>query len=379
MTTLKEEVKEVLEDKKNNNFKQLLADAQYTKFPKKGDLVNGEILSVSRSLVRINFPYLNTGVVRGEELYESPEFSNLKIGSNVEATIVSLENENGEMELSFREAGQKKSWDILFDLLKEGKTVEVKIKDANRGGLIIMLDSVPGFLPVSQLNPEHYPRVAGGDKNKILERLKSYIGQGFLVKIFDVNQKEDKLIVSEKAAWEDEKRGLLNSYKIGAVVEGAITALTDFGAFIRFDEVEGLIHISEIAWQRLDHPRDVLKVGEKVKAEIIQIEGSKIFLSIKKLMKDPWENINEKYAVGQKVKGTVLKVNPFGLFVELDKDIHGLAHISSFENISGKEISSLIKEGEKLEFEIISIEPANHRLGLKLSSPEEVLKKKNKE
>lgn len=369
MTTLKEEIKGVMEDKKNNNFKQLIADAQFTKVPKIADLVKGEVLSVSRSLVRINFPGFRTGVVRGEELYESPDFVNLKPGDEVEATILSLENENGEMELSFKEAGSRKSWESLAGLLKEGKIVQVKIKDANRGGLMVGLDSVSGFLPVSQLNPEHYPRVAGGDKNRILERLKSYIGQMFSVKVLDINEKENKLIVSEKAAWEEEKRSMLSSYKVGDIVEGTITALTDFGAFVKFDEVEGLIHISEIAWQRLDHPKDILKVGEKIKAEIIQIEGAKIFLSMKKLTQDPWEGIKERYGLGQQVKGKVLKVNPFGLFVELDKDIQGLAHVSSLGELNPK-------EGDTLDFEIISIEPAKHRLGLKLSGQEEPHQKK---
>ncbi|HPV70565.1 MAG TPA: S1 RNA-binding domain-containing protein [Candidatus Magasanikbacteria bacterium] len=365
MSTLKEEVKGVMEDKKNNNFKQLIADAQFTKVPKKGDLVKGEVLSVSRSLVRINFPGFKTGVVRGEELYQSPDFLNLKPGDEVEATILDLETEDGEMELSFKEAGARKSWDNLAGLLKENKVVQVKIKDANRGGLMVMLDSVAGFLPVSQLNPEHYPRVAGGDKNKILEKLKSYIGEMFSVKVLDANEKDAKLIVSEKAAWEDEKKSMLSSYKVGDIVEGTITALTDFGAFVKFEEVEGLIHISEIAWQRLDHPRDVLKVGQKVKAEIIQIEGAKIFLSIKKLIADPWTDIEKRYAVGQKVSGTILKINPFGLFVELDKDIHGLAHASSLGE------SKTVKEGDTLDFEIISIEPAKHRLGLKLAGTAE--------
>ncbi len=333
-------------------------------------LVKGTVLSVSRSLVRINFEDLNTGVVRGEELYLSADYLELKPGDEIEATIVSMENENGEMELSFKEAGARKSWDHILDLLRKGAVIDVKIKEANRGGLLVMVESVPGFLPVSQLNPEHYPRVAGGDKGKILEKLKSYIGQAFKAKIIDANQKDEKLIVSEKAAWEDEKKSLLISYKVGDIVEGIITALTDFGAFIKFDEVEGLIHISEIAWQRLDHPRDVLKVGDKVKAEIIQIDGAKIFLSMKKLQDDPWAGINEKYKVGQIVKGKVLKVNPFGLFVELDTEIHGLAHLSGLGKVSPKDI----KENEEMDFEIISIEPGKHRLGLKLPSAKEETK-----
>ncbi|MBI5731900.1 MAG: S1 RNA-binding domain-containing protein [Candidatus Magasanikbacteria bacterium] len=375
MTTLKEKVEEEIKDRKANDFKQLINDSQFTKVPKKGEMVKGFVLSVNRSLVRIDFPGLKTGVVRGEELYESPDYLNLKSGDEIDATVIELENENGEMELSFKEAGQRKSWDALAALLKESRVVSVKIKDANRGGLLAVLDSVIGFLPVSQLSPEHYPRVAGGDKNKILERLRSYIGEDFNVKVIDVAERENKLIVSEKAAWEEEKKNLLNSYKVGDVVDGTITALTDFGAFVRFGEVEGLVHISEIAWQRLDHPRDVLKVGEEVKAQIIQIDGAKIFLSIKKLATDPWTKIEEKYAVGQKVKGKVIKVTPFGLFVELDKDIHGLAHLSGLGSLTSKELTDSVKEGEDLDFEIISLEPAKHRLGLKMLNWEAIVKK----
>lgn len=366
MSNLKETINEIMEEKKKNNLKQLLTDPAYVKVPKTGDIVKGAVISVSRSLVRINFDGFKTGVVRGEELYQSPEYTSLKVGDEVEATVVEMENENGEMELSFRAAGHRKAWDLAGDLIKAGTVISVRILDANRGGAMVAVNSLIGFLPVSQLSPEHYPRVTGGDKTKILEKLKTYVGQNFTVKVIDINEREDKLIVSERAVWDDAKKNLLSSYKVGDIVEGTISALTNFGAFIKFDEVEGLIHISEIAWQRIDHPKDILKVGDKVKAQIIQIEGAKIFLSIKRLVEDPWKKVNDKYQVNQKVQGKVLKVNPFGLFVELDPDIHGLAHVSSLGE-AGKNLSDIAKEGDTLEFEVISIEPNEHRLGLKLA------------
>ncbi|MEK7508541.1 MAG: S1 RNA-binding domain-containing protein [Patescibacteria group bacterium] len=368
MANLKDSIDELMEEKKKNNLKQLLTDPRFMKIPKKGDLIRGVVLSVSNSLVRIDFDGLKTGVVRGEELFEAPEYLNLKAGDEVEATIREMENENGEMELSFREAGHRKAWDTITGDLKVGKEVDVKILAANRGGLMISLNSLPGFLPVSQLSPEHYPRVIGGDKGKILEKLQSYINQMFHVKVIDADEKSEKLIVSERAVWDDAKKSLLTSYKVGDVADGVISALTNFGAFVKFDEVEGLIHISEIAWQRIDHPKDILKVGDKVKAQIIQIDGAKIFLSIKRLMDDPWKQVGDKYKVGQQVKGKVLKVNPFGLFVELDPDIHGLAHVSSLGDMANKDVGATVKEGDTLDFEIISIEPNDHRLGLKLAS-----------
>lgn len=366
MTTLTESLNQAMEERKKSDFKQLLNDPQFCHIPKMGDMVKGRVLSVSRSLVRLDLEGLRTGVVRGMELYQAPEYMNLKVGDEVEATIVELENENGEMEMSFRAVGHRKAWKNILNLQIEGNIISAKVKDVNRGGLMLMIDSLVGFMPVSQLGPEHYPRVPGGDKNKILEKLHSFIGQNLNVKIIDVDEKENKLIVSEKAVWEEEKKNLLGSYKVGDMVEGTVSALTDFGAFVKFDEVEGLVHISEIAWQRLDHPRDVLKVGDKVKAQIIQINGSKIFLSLKRLVEDPWKKVNEKYQVGQQVKGKVVKVNPFGLFVELDPEIHGLAHISSLPRDSSQDISTLAKISDILDFEIISLEPAEHRLGLKL-------------
>lgn len=369
MPSLSEAVDQQLADKQPKaDFKQLLSETQYTRVPKVGDVVRGKIIKVSRGEVKIDIDGLTIGVVRGEGLYnEAKEYAGLKVGNEVEATVLELENENGEMELSFREAGMRRAWDQALAALKEGRLIAAKVIDANKGGLILAVDSLTGFMPVSQLKPEHYPRVAGGDKIKILEALRHFLGQEFSVKVIDVNEREEKLIVSEKAVWEAEKQGLISGYAVGDIVEGAISALTNFGAFIRFDKVEGLIHISEIAWQRIDHPKDVLKAGDIVKAQIIQIDGPKIFLSIKRLTSDPWKGVSDKYKVGEEVKGKVLKVNPFGLFVELDPEIHGLAHVSELSNQPVGDVTAIAKPGDVLDFEIISIEPAEHRLGLRIA------------
>ncbi len=349
----------------------MLAEGNFINIPKVGDLIKGKIIDLSRSEIRVDIEGLTTGVVRGREFYdESHEYSDLKVGDEVEATVIELENENGEMELSFRFAGHKKAWDALNDLRVKGEIVQALITDANKGGLMVKVGKVPGFLPVSQLMPEHYPRVPGGDKGKILERLKSYVGQKFDVKIIDVSESDEKLIVSEKAGWEEKQKDVIASYKVGDVVEGKVTAVTDFGVFVEFgtDQLEGLVHISELAWQRIDDPASVVKVGEQIKAAIINVEGSKIFLSLKKLKDDPWKNVAAKYKVGQVVKGKVLKINPFGLFVELDPEIHGLAHVSE---LSDKPIASpaeVAKEGQEIDFKILSIEPEHHRLGLSVKA-----------
>lgn len=359
------------EVKKESEFKKLLEDKQYFNLPKIGDLVKGTVISATKNEVHVDLSGIATGLVRGKECYsESEACRNLKPGDEVEATVLELENENGEIELSFRYAGQQKAWKNIKEAEEGNKIIEALITDANKGGLMIKMGSTMGFLPVSQLSPEHYPRVPGGDKNRILEILKSYIGQKFEVKIIDAIENEDKLIVSEKAAWEETQKDVINRYKVGQMVEGVVTAVTDFGIFVEFDKLEGLIHISEIAWKRIDNPSDFVKVGQTIKAEIIGIENSKIFLSMKKLQKDPWEGIEKKYAIGQKVKGTVLKTNPFGLFVELDQDIHGLAHISQLSNKPINNIEEIAKIGEEIDFYVVSMDPKNHRLGLSLIKPE---------
>ncbi|MFC1598489.1 30S ribosomal protein S1 [Patescibacteria group bacterium] len=366
----KKEDKKTEDKKPISEFAKLIEDPKYLKFPKTGDVIKGEVINASKSEIRLDIDGIKTGIVRGRELYnESEEYGHLKLGDMVEATVIELENENGEIELSFRYAGQQKAWQTLRDLMKSQEVIPVKITDANKGGLMVKIGHVTGFLPVSQLIPEHYPRVEGGDKAKILERLKSYINQAFKVKVIDADEKEEKLIVSEKAAWEESQEKAVSKYKVGDKIKGKITAVTDFGAFVEFGEkMEGLVHISELAWQRIDDPRDVVKVSDKVEAEIIQIDSTKIFLSMKKLQKDPWEKVAERFKTGDLVKGTVIKANPFGLFVELDNDIHGLAHISELSDKPITNLDDIAKPGDKMEFKIISIEPKSHRLGLSLKA-----------
>lgn len=363
-----------------SDFQKLLEEGQYLNIPKVGDVITGKVISVGRREIRLDIEGIGTGVIRGKELFaESGEAGHLVLGDQVQATIIDRENENGEMELSFRFAGQQRAWEELRRLFSTGQTVKTKILEANKGGLIVRLQNITGFLPVSQLSPEHYPRVSGGDKSKILEKLKSLVNGDMDVRVLDVNEQEEKLIVSEKSVWEDEQKNVISQYKVGDIIEGDVTAVADFGAFVKFDALEGLVHISEIAWQRIDHPKDILSIGQRVKAEIIGIEGSKIFLSMKKLMKDPWADVHAKYHVGDLVEGTVLKVNPFGFFVELDPEIHGLAHVSELSEQPVEDVTTIGKPGDKLKFRVVSIEPNEHRLGLSVKAVDEEVWKKMEE
>jgi len=361
-------------EEKNTNQEDLyfakLIDGDAIVIPQVGEIIKGRVVSASKSEVKLDINGILMGIVRGPELYnEVEEFSSLKPGDEIEAAVIDTENERGELELSFRSVGQEKAWKKLRAAQANKETIKVKITDANKGGLISRYCQIDGFLPVSQLAPENYPRISGGDKSKILDKLKSFIGTEFEVSVINLSEEEEKVIFSEKDAWSKKQKPALDKYQIGMEVEGTVTAITNFGVFVSFgdDSIEGLIHISELAWQRIDSPNELHNVGDKIKAEIISIDGAKVFLSAKKLMKDPWLEASAKYKVGQVVPGTVLKVNPFGLFVKLDEEIHGLAHISQLEMEGKEKIAELYKADDVIDFEIVSISPSEHRLGLKFA------------
>ncbi len=355
------------EENLSQEFSDLFEKDQY-QIPQTDDIVKGTVVSASKSEVRLDINGILMGIIRGPEMYiEVDEYANLKPGDQAEAAVIDVENENGELELSFRRVGQEKAWAELKAAAKDKSVIKVKIIDANKGGLMARYCQINGFLPVSQLAPENYPRVSGGDKTKILEKLKNFVGQEFSVSVINLSPEEDKVIFSEKDVWNKAQKPSLDKYKVGMVIEGKISAITNFGVFVNFDEnLEGLIHISELTWQRVDSPAELYKVGEDVKAEIVGVEEGKIFLSTKKLQADPWEEASKKYKAGQIVDGEVVKINPFGLFVKLDEQIHGLAHISQLNLIGKEKISEKFKVNEMLKFEIVNISPADHRLGLKL-------------
>lgn len=347
---------------------------------KQGDMVEGSLISVGKNEVYVDLEGYGVGVVRGRELYDDEAtLSALKPGDKIFVSVIEPENKEGIVELSLRQAGQERVWQTLKDKMEKKEVVRTKVLEANKGGLMVEINNVAGFLPVSQLSLEHYPRVEDGDKNRILSVLQSYIGQQFDVQIITADSAEEKLIVSEKAVFEKEMENKLGALKIGQVVDGTITGVVDFGAFVKFGELEGLVHISELAWQRIDNPRDIIKVGQKVQAKVISIDKGRVSLSIKQLQEDPWLEAVKKYQIGQVVKGKVAKIMPFGVFVELDKDIQGLAHVMELSHEAVKNPEEVLKPGEEKEFKIISIEPAEHRLGLSLKAMTEAPKKEVKE
>jgi len=347
----------------------LLEGGAGIKVLKAGDVVPGKILTLGKNEVYVDIEGYGIGVVRGRELYDDEAtLSSLKAGDEVFASVVEVENSEGNIELSFRQAGQERVWQTLVEKMQSREVVHTKILEANKGGLMVEINNVIGFLPVSQLATEHYPRVEDGDKTRILTALNQYINKYFDVQIITADQQEEKLIVSEKAVYEKELHERISKLKIGDTIIGTISGIVDFGAFVKFGELEGLVHISELAWQRIDHPKNIVRVGQEVKAIVIGLDKGRISLSIKQLEKDPWQDSVKKYQIGQIVKGKITKIMPFGVFVELDDQIQGLAHVLELSHTEIKNPEEVVKLNEERDFKIISIEPQEHRLGLSIKA-----------
>jgi small subunit ribosomal protein S1 len=374
----KEESQEVSSDDVNK-MEELLKD-KLPVIPEEGTKIKGKVIEIDTHALFVDLGEMGVGIIYGKEVKDGfgSNRKKLKSGDEITASVVDEENEEGYVELSVREAIKDEAWKDLIKKKETGEIITVKILDANKGGLMIEVNNITGFMPVSQLTAEHYPRVEDGDKNKIFEILKSYVNTEMKVCVIDTIQEEEKLIVSEKEAYKEEEKKNIAEFKVGDVVEGEVSGVVDFGAFIKFlppslkdskddsDKLEGLVHISQLDWKLIDNPRDVVTIGDKLKAKIISIDDTRISLSVRELKADPWSQAADKYKVGDVVEGLVNKVNHFGAFVYLDTDIHGLAHISDFiSKYPGKNIDEVIQTDETYLWKIMSMDPNKHRMGLK--------------
>ena len=339
-------------------------------FPKGGELIEGKVLEKRHGTLFVDLGAKGTGIVYGKE-YKLAEdiIKPLTVGDPVNAKIVEVDNEAGYVELSLKEAGEEKRWVKIARLRESGERIQLLVQEANRGGLIMELEGVKGFLPASQLSARNYPRVEGGDKEKILQELQKLVGSPLEVKVIDSNPEEEKLIFSEKGVASEEARRALAKYKAGDIIEGEVTGVVDFGAFVRFDDnLEGLIHISEIDWTLIEDPRSIVKIGDKLKAKIIDIQGDKIALSIKALKEDPWAKIAETRHKGDIVKGKITRFAPFGAFAEIQPQIQGLVHISEFGNQT--KMQEELTLGNTYDLKIILLDPKEHRMSLGMARPE---------
>ena len=353
----------------NINVMEDLLQKNPLALPVIGEDIKGKVLDIGTNAMYVDLGPIGTGIILGEELHDGfGTVKTLKKGDEVTATVITTNTTDGYIELSLRQASEDKVWEDLFAKQAAEEPADVKIIDANKGGLLVSINGISGFLPVSQLAYDHYPRVDGGDKTKILGRLKEYTGETFRVAIINVNREENKLIVSEKAARKSEELHLVNSYQKGDTIEGEVTGVVDFGVFVKFGKngkkLEGLVHISELSWQLVENPRDLYKEGDKVKAQVIEIVNGKVSLSIKALTEDPWNKIAEKFSTGQVIDGEVAKINHFGIFVQIDTEVRGLVHNSEIDKDRPK--YTALKEGSAAQFKILSVDPQEHRISLVL-------------
>jgi small subunit ribosomal protein S1 len=330
-----------------------------------GGLVEGTVISIQGTQVFVNLHPHGTGIIYGKEYLTARDMIRvLNAGDSIKAKIVELENNDGYVELSLKEAKQALAWGEAEEALKKGETLGIIVKEANKGGLMLDWNGISGFLPASQLNSEHYPRVESGDKDAIVNQLKKLIGQKLSVNVLSVNPKEGKLIFSEKGERvSTREKSIPAKYSVGDTMECDVTGIVDFGIFLKLEEgVEGLVHISEMDWSLVENPRALYKVGDKVKAQIIEIKDGKISFSIKALSENPWTTVASKYEIAQKVSGVVIKHNKHGALVSIEQGVAGLVHISEFE--SGEDLKGQLQLGQSYEFTITTFEPKDQKLTL---------------
>ena len=364
-TTESDKIEEL--DEENQSLMSSFLDKTKA-LPIGGDIVEGKVISLEKNAVYVNLPPFGVGIIFGKEYIAVRDvFKNMNPGDSIVAKVTSEENEDGYIELSLKEARQAVIWGEAEELMEKKSVMDLSIKEANKGGLIIEWQGIQGFLPASQLKAEHYPRVIDGNKDRILEELNKMVGQTLPVAIIGVLPKENKLIFSEKDPNQKEKGQIVEKYNVGDVIEGEITSAVDFGIFVKIeDELEGLIHISEISWSLVKDPKALFKPGDKIQVKIIEIENGKISLSIKALTENPWKRASAKYKKGDEVSGVIIKFNKHGALASIEEGVAGLVHVSEFEN--KEKLRETLEIGKSYSFKINIFEPDSQKMTLSFIS-----------
>jgi small subunit ribosomal protein S1 len=345
------------------------------------DVIEGHVLAVEKSAVFIDLKPYGTGIIYGLEFLQAKDIiKKLNVGFAVKVKVVELENEKGYIEVSLREAREALVWTDIEEAEKTKKVLSLPVVEANSGGLMFEYMGILGFLPTSQLAPEHFPKVTDKDKDKITSELKKLIGKKMDVIIMAANSKDGKLIFTEKkdrnnnyhvatnTSSQTNNETNNNKYEIGNIVEGVVTGVVDFGLFIKLAEkTEGLVHISEISWSLVENPRTLYKAGERIRAKIIDVKEGKISLSIKGLTENPWVEAANRYKKGQKVSGVVIRFSKHGALISLEEGVTGLMHISEF---GGEEnMKKMLSLGKICHCYISNFEPKEEKMTLVLKEP----------
>jgi small subunit ribosomal protein S1 len=369
------------------NEMRILLDTEFPfKALKYGDIVAGTVVHVEPREILIDIGAKSEGIVASKELeaMSSDALKKMHVGDRLLAFVLRPENRDGNVVLSLARAQMETDWREAERLLQAGESFEAQVAGYNKGGLIVRVGKVRGFVPIAQLEnippkkaaPATAEEIAAESTEPPVE-LTPLVGKKLQFKIIEIDRPRNRLILSERAAMrglrKTRKEELLNSLKEGDIVTGTVTTITDFGVFVSLGEVDGLIHASELSWGKVNHPKDIVNVGDKIQAQVIMVERDRerVGLSLKRLTPEPWTTVEERYKVGQLVNATITKLAQFGAFARLEDNIEGLIHISELANRRINHPREVVKEGQTLALRVIRIDPARRRLGLSLKRVEE--------
>ncbi len=356
----------------NQTMESLLKDQELNvDLPQPGEIRTGMIASISPSQILVSIGAKSEGVVSGRELDQlsAEEREPLKVGQEVHVYVINPEDENGNVVLSLKRAQEQISWETVEKLIESDTVVDSKVIGFNKGGLIVGVEGLRGFVPSSQISALRRSQSTGETPE---QRWQKMIGQPISVRVIEVDRERRRLILSERAASTESRQSIkervIEELEEGKVYTGRVTSLANFGAFININGADGLVHLSELSWEHIDHPREVLEVGQELKVKVIKIEHDKkrIGLSVRALQTDPWRSRVEKYSVGQLVEGVITRLTKFGAFARLEGDIEGLIHISEIAEHRIEHPKEVLKEGEVKSLRVIRIDPDQHRIGLSL-------------
>jgi small subunit ribosomal protein S1 len=355
-----------------------LLDEQEAQFRsiKRGDVVEGQIVRIDPEEILVDIGLKSEGVLSTKELPSAGygSLAELNVGDNVLVYVMQPETPEGHAIVSIKRARLERQWRIAQEQYERGDLLEAEVIDHNKGGLIVNLEGIRGFVPISQIL--NLKREDTADNAETQQKLASMVGRRLQLKIIEINRNRNRLILSERLAvqeWRAKRREeLLNELQVGEVRKGVVSNLSNFGAFVDLGGADGLVHISQLAWSRVNHPSEVLKVGQDVEVQVLSVdkEKKKIALSIKRAEVDPWTTVESRYIVGQLVKGTITKIAPFGAFARIEDGIEGLIHLSELPP-GQQDPKAVLKEGQEVTVRILRIDPDRRRLGLSIRQAEE--------
>ncbi len=366
------------EEMNQNEMEALLAASASPINIKRGDVVEGVIVRIDQDEILVDIGLKSEGVLSTKELPSNGygSFNELHLNDKVLVYVIQPETAEGHAVLSLKRANTERQWRIAEEQYKNNELLKAKVIDYNKGGLIVDVSGIRGFVPISQiLNLKREEVASGGENQETAAKLQSMKDKELQLKIIEINRARNRLILSERLAvqeWRQRRREeLLDELKPGEVRKGVVSNLANFGAFVDLGGADGLVHISQLAWSRVNHPSEVLHVGQEVEVQVLSVdkEKKKIALSIKRAEVDPWTTVEQRYAVGQLVTGTVTKIAPFGAFARIEDGIEGLIHLSELP--AGVDPKSVLHEGTQLQLRILRIDAERRRLGLSLRQVDE--------